>query len=403
MKKLIAFIVTLVMVCSITVSAHPFTDVRGHWAESQLEVAYNNGMINGDPDGRFRPDENISRAEYLKMLTAVTAKWLEIPDSEINRFDDGSHWASKYYNFALHQGWVINYSYDAGDPEYAAFVDEIRVGDILPGNMNKDNFDIPIERWEMAYMASRFAHSLCGVAMSNKANTGFADYNSIAATFSGTVTMHIACSYGAGIMTGDPSGNLNASDNGTRAEAAVMVNRFINLIDKEYKTIPETNVTYSDIPQGHPVAVITFSGERSVELELYPEYAPQTVAHFVAMVKKGAYNEDVDVIGVNGDDYNTIGSICAVTTPKEVEATIYGEFAKNGFAQNTLPFEKGTAVMDYMWNYNDGSLKFRILAENMTEKNGSAAAFGKVIKGMEVIEALAKDGEMAIIQSIIIK
>ena len=403
MKKFVAFIVALVMLCSVTAYAHPFTDVRGHWAEAQLDIAYNNGMINGDPDGRFRPDDNISRAEYLKMLTAVTAKWLGIPDSEINRFADGSHWASKYYNFALHQGWIINYSYDTGDPEYEAYVNAVKVGDILPGNMNTDNFDIPIERWELAYMASRFAHSLCGVAMSKKANTGFADYNKVMNTFPETVTMHITCSYGAGIMTGDPSGNLNATDNGTRAEAAVMVNRYINMIDSEYKKIPETNVTYDKIPEGHPVAVITFSDDRSIELELYPEYAPQTVAHFVAMAKNGVYNEEFDVIGVNGAEHSSIGSICSISSPKTVNATVYGEFSQNGFAQNTLPHVKGTAVMDYMWNYNDGSLDFRILAEDMTEKNGSAAAFGKVVKGMDIIDELVKEGKFAIIQSVVIK
>ncbi len=403
MKKMVAFLIATAMLFGMTAFAHPFTDVKGHWAEAQLDIAYNSGMINGDPDGRFRPDDNISRAEYLKMLTAVTANWLEIPESEINRFDDGSHWASKYYNFALHQGWIINYSYDVGDPEYEEFVESIRVGDILPGNMDTDNFDIPIERWEMAYMASRFAHSLCGVAMSKKTNTGFADYGKIAASFPETVTMHITCSYGAGIMTGDPSGNLNATDNGTRAEAAVMVNRFINLIDKEYKTIPETNVTYEQIPQGHPVAVITFSDESSIELELYPEYAPQTVAHFVEMAKKGVYNEEFDVVGVNGAAYSNIGSICAFSTPKTLDVTVYGEFKKNGFDRNTLPHAKGTAVMDYMWNYNDGSLDFRILVEDMPEKNGCAAAFGKVIKGMDIIENLVKESEMAIVQSVVIK
>lgn len=403
MKKIISLVLIIAMLCGLTASAHPFTDVMGHWAEPQLEIAYNSGMINGDPDGRFRPDDNISRAEYLKMLTAVTTQWLETPQWEIDRFADDAHWAYKYYNYALYQGWVINYTYDFVDPEFEEFVNEIKVGDIIPGNMDTESFELPIERWEMAYLASRFAHSICGAAMAKKAQNGYADYADVSAAYPEIVVNHISCSYGAGIMTGDPSGNLNASDNGTRAEAAVMVNRYLALIDSEYKSIPDTNVTYQQIPEGHPVAVVTLSDERQFEIELYPEYAPQTVALFVDLVNKGFYDEEVDVNGVNKADFPTVGSLCTFSTPKETEKTIYGEFAKNGYASNAIPFVKGTVVLDYMWNYNDGTADFRILAEDMPEKAGSAAAFGKVISGIDIIETLANESGFSMVTSIKMK
>lgn len=402
MKKTVAFLLAAVMLCSIAF-AHPFTDVGGHWAEPQLEIAYQSGMINGDPDGRFRPDDNISRAEYLKMLTAVTAQWLETPESEINRFADDSHWAYKYYNYAVYQGWVINYTYDFVDTEFEDFLTDIKVGDIIPGNMSVDDFDIPIERWEMAYLASRFAHSVCGTAMAKKAATGYADYDNIRATYPDVVLNHISCSFGAGIMTGDENGNLNASDNGTRAEAAVMVNRYLNLINSMYGAIPETNVTYQQIPEGHPVAVVTLSDKRTIEIELYPEYAPQTVAHFVSNVNSGFYNEEFDVTGVNKTKYPTVGSLCTFSSPKSSEKTVYGEFAKNGYAGNSLPFQKGTVVLDHMWSYNDGSANFRILAEDMPEKSGDMAAFGKVISGMEIIEEISGSSGFAMVTSIVMK
>ncbi len=403
MKKSIAFLITLVMLCSITVSAHPFTDVGGHWAEPQLEIAYQSGMINGDPDGRFRPDDNISRAEYLKMLTAVTSTWLEIPASRIDSYADDTHWASKYYNFAMYQGWVINYTYDFVDPEFESFISDVRVGDIIPGNMSTADFDIPIQRWEMAYLASRFAHSVCGTAMSKKAQTGYADYDKIKATYPALVLDHLSCSFGAGIMTGDESGKLNAENNGTRAEAAVMINRYLNLIDTMYKAIPDTNKTYTQIPTGHPVAQITFSDDRVLELELYPEYAPQTVANFVALANSGFYNEETDVNGVNKANYPTVGSLCTFSNIKSAENTVYGEFAKNGYTQNTLPMVAGTAVLDHMWSNNDGSANFRILVEDMPEMSGSAAPFGKVISGMDILLELVKDSSFAIVKSIVIK
>ncbi len=402
MKKIIALVIAVAVVCGLTSMAHPFTDVKGHWAEAQLEKAYNNGMINGDPDGRFRPDDNISRAEFMKMLTAATSAWLEIPESEIDRFADSTHWAMKYYNFSLYQGWIINYSYGS-DPEFEEFAEAVRVGEILPGNMDTSNFNTPIERWEMAYLASRYAHSICGSSMAKKAKNDYADYVEVSRAYPGIVLNHISCSFGAGIMTGDTDGKLNTTDNGTRAQAAVMVNRYLDLIDSEYKMLPDTNKTYTEIPQGHPVVVITFVDERTVEMELYPEYAPQTVAHFVDLVESGFYNEEFDVNGVSKENFPTVGSLCTFSSPKAVEYTIYGEFAKNGYEKNALPFVKGTAVLDYMWSYNDGGANFRILAEDMPQKEGNGAAFGKVIKGMDVLDSLIAEGDFTMITSIVIK
>ena len=68
-----------------------------------------------------------------------------------------------------------------------------------------------------------------------------------------------------------------------------------------------------------------------------------------------------------------------------------------------MPFEKGTVVMDYMWNYNDGAANFRILAEDMPEKAGDAAAFGKVISGMDILETLSAESGFAMVTNVTIK
>ena len=40
MKKIIALILAVTMLCSITAFAHPFNDVTGHWSEAEIEEAY---------------------------------------------------------------------------------------------------------------------------------------------------------------------------------------------------------------------------------------------------------------------------------------------------------------------------------------------------------------------------
>jgi len=54
---------------------------------------------------------------------------------------------------------------------------------------------------------------------------------------------------------------------------------------------PELNIkTYEEIPEGHPQVTITMEDDRQIKMELYPEYAPQTVANFVELAESGFYD-----------------------------------------------------------------------------------------------------------------
>lgn len=48
----------------------PFKDIKGHWAEDLIIKAYNEGWVKGYPDGTFRPDVMITRAEAIALLMA---------------------------------------------------------------------------------------------------------------------------------------------------------------------------------------------------------------------------------------------------------------------------------------------------------------------------------------------
>jgi len=74
MKRFLSLI-ALVLCVSIlasppTAAASPaFTDISGHWAESTIERFADAGIISGFPDGSFRPDQDVTRAELAVMLT----------------------------------------------------------------------------------------------------------------------------------------------------------------------------------------------------------------------------------------------------------------------------------------------------------------------------------------------
>ena len=53
-------------------AATTFSDINGHWAKTYIQKAVSLGIVNGYQDGTFRPDNNVTRAEFTRMLnTAV--------------------------------------------------------------------------------------------------------------------------------------------------------------------------------------------------------------------------------------------------------------------------------------------------------------------------------------------
>jgi peptidylprolyl isomerase/peptidyl-prolyl cis-trans isomerase B (cyclophilin B) len=380
MKKIIALVLAVAMLCSVTVFAHPFKDVTGHWSETEIEEAYNGGSINGDPDGKFRPDDKISRGEFVKMLTAAMCEKVGavIPDE----FDDGTHWAAKYYNFATNTIFI-------------PLDESSNVGEITPGLMSAANFDMPISRWEMAYIVSEGIGNVLGIIGQPQELT-YNDKAEIEQTYPTAIATAIDNAFLLHIMTGDENGNIEAGNGGTRAEAVVIVNRvsrlmqevidYTNKMYEEYEKQMSSNVkTYEEIPTGHPVVTIQMEDGQKVLIELYPEYAPQTVANFVELVKNGFYDgltfhRIVAGFMAQGGDPDGNGSGGSANT-------IVGEFASNGFAQNTLKHTRGVISMARADHPNSASSQFFICYDDAAFLDGNYAAFGKVITGMNVIDS----------------
>lgn len=84
-----------------------FSDILGHWAETKLREILSKGIINGYPDGTFRPDGVISRAEFCTM--AVKTMHYELQPGDIFA-DSSNHWARDYISTAVAQGMVHGYS-----------------------------------------------------------------------------------------------------------------------------------------------------------------------------------------------------------------------------------------------------------------------------------------------------
>lgn len=74
MKKILSVIATLSLFLTITLTsnaAEPFSDIKGHWAESTIVQWQDNGTVSGYPDGTFKPDNPVTRAELAKIHNGI--------------------------------------------------------------------------------------------------------------------------------------------------------------------------------------------------------------------------------------------------------------------------------------------------------------------------------------------
>lgn len=136
--------------------------------------------------------------------------------------------------------------------------------------------------------------------------------------------------------------------------------------------------------QNPVVTIQTTAG--TIQAELYPEIAPNTVNNFISLIQKGFYDGiifhrviqgfmiqggDPDGVGTGGPGYS-----------------IKGEFAQNGF-ENNLKHTAGVLSMARSMMPNSAGSQFFIMHKDAPHLDGAYAAFGKVTEGMDVVDSIA--------------
>ena len=137
----------------------------------------------------------------------------------------------------------------------------------------------------------------------------------------------------------------------------------------------------------HPVIKITVRGFGEMTAELYPEVAPLTVANFVKLAKENffdglIFHRVIRGFMLQGGGYNE--QMEEKNTP-----AIRGEFAANGFKQNTLKHTRGVLSMARTSDPNSASSQFFIMHAAAPYLDGQYAGFGKVIEGDAIIDQIA--------------
>ena len=137
----------------------------------------------------------------------------------------------------------------------------------------------------------------------------------------------------------------------------------------------------------NPVATIEMADGGVIVVELYPEIAPNTVANFIELANAGFYDGLIFHRVISG--FMIQGGDPEGTGMGGPGYSIKGEFARNGFKQNNLRHTRGVLSMARSMMPNSAGSQFFIMHADAPHLDGDYAAFGKVLEGMDVVDAIA--------------
>ena len=136
----------------------------------------------------------------------------------------------------------------------------------------------------------------------------------------------------------------------------------------------------------NPIVTITMEEGSIIKVELYPEIAPNTVANFISLVKKGFYDGLTFHRVIRG--FMIQGGCPQGTGTGGPGYHIKGEFSGNG-VQNNLKHTKGVISMARAMDPNSAGSQFFIMHEDSPHLDGQYAAFGKVVEGIDTVDYIA--------------
>jgi peptidyl-prolyl cis-trans isomerase B (cyclophilin B) len=144
-----------------------------------------------------------------------------------------------------------------------------------------------------------------------------------------------------------------------------------------------------EFTMSNPTITITMADGGVINAELYPEYAPNTVANFIELAGKGFYDGLIFHRVISG--FMIQGGCPNGTGMGGPGYSIKGEFAGNGFKQNTLRHSRGVLSMARAMHPDSAGSQFFIMHANAPHLDGQYAAFGKVTdeESLKVLDRIA--------------
>ena len=168
-KLLIALILAICFVLTIggNAFAASFSDVQNHWAQAQIEKWADQGLIGGDQDGTFKPNKQVSRAEFVAMTNRAfdikgTGAGVDFADVRATDWFYGE--VSKAYYMAGYQDNTFKPNQSISRQEAAAILSRLLQLDTAAGSdtLSKFNDADKIPQWSRGAVAAVVSEGLMG-------------------------------------------------------------------------------------------------------------------------------------------------------------------------------------------------------------------------------------------------
>lgn len=227
-RRILGMVLTTSLIlgsCLVPAMASQFRDIDGHWAEKYITAMVNAGGISGYKDGTFRPNDPITSTEFMSILLRVTGN----PPAK------GGDWTTSVLKKAYSLGVYVYWSPDGSDA----------------------SANYPMTKEEAALVLTRAAEGILHETVPyDEAWDGGQVFKDIT---SGTLNVPdvIESCYAMGLISGDTSGNFRPNQELTRAEAVVMISRFVGMAERAKVTMPLVQEVpqYTPLPDGSNVGM----------------------------------------------------------------------------------------------------------------------------------------------------
>ncbi|MFH5184461.1 S-layer homology domain-containing protein [Paenibacillus sp. TAB 01] len=229
-KRWISVSLVLWVGLSGTASAIPaeqphFKDVSGHWAENTITRLVDDGILDGFPDGTFRPDESVTADQFIKML--LTSYSQQYPNGERKWTNEFVQSLSALNQSILSQDYrTFNFKPNPNGYWAKPFIDIASDLQFISKSQFPD-FKAKLKREQVAeiiYYTAKETEYLEDEEYSRKAASGIGDLQSA----NPREQKFIAEAFTKGIMEGYPNGYFGVGRDVTRAESLAILDRIVH-------------------------------------------------------------------------------------------------------------------------------------------------------------------------------
>lgn len=366
MKKFLKCSITVIIALSFGVNAFAATDLDGHWAKNTIDDLVNSGYISGYSDGSIKPDNLITRAEFMSAVNSIFgfSEKADINFSDIKKID----WYYDTIGIAVKAGYVNGYE---------------------DNTIKAENY---ITKQEAVFIVNKI--------MGYTDDSDYADKFTDGGLIDGWVKGAIGALAKNGIINGYSDGSFKAKNNVTRAEAFTILNNANKL--------KGNSANKSEMKQ-EPVSQPISENKPAVNNKFDGYSMPSEVSNFEDWKKAILYSVDmlqdtveIKIVGFNNETYD-LEKLGLSAVSIKAEGSI----------------KNGTATIKYSFNYKqnfkllravqDGSLssklsstesstikyftdvKNEIIKENMTDYEKELAIHDYIVSNFEYVSGDEKE------------